>query len=349
MSASASATPPSALEVGGGVGARGGADVAALGVGEHEQAGRARVGADVLEGARSPSEPSASKKASCGLTATTYGATASTTPRQNRPTAAAASRGPDARRRAAPPGSGRAADRGRRRAACASARPRPRAGLRTAGSRPPSPLRRPAPSALSLSTPQAATGSARLAVRMAPASSGAVRSSGGGRRRNEPTSSNSSASSARAKGRRGRLPRGRPRTSISAPAPGGSVRTAAIRPPLTNSARVKPSSTAGTSEADLDRAQPLERAELARRRTRAPRSGRAAAPRPRSAGSSTRSASLRLQRAAAARRGRARSNSSSLAPRSARAASPRPRRLRIGPRLGRLRARPRRRRPRRRR
>ena len=37
------------LEVGGGVGARGRADVAALAVRDHEQAGRARVGADLLE------------------------------------------------------------------------------------------------------------------------------------------------------------------------------------------------------------------------------------------------------------------------------------------------------------
>ena len=40
------------LEIGGRVGARGRADVAALRVREHEQAGRARVGADVLEGAQ---------------------------------------------------------------------------------------------------------------------------------------------------------------------------------------------------------------------------------------------------------------------------------------------------------
>ena len=43
-----------ALEVGGGVGARGRADVAALAVGDHEQPGAARVGADLGEGERCP-------------------------------------------------------------------------------------------------------------------------------------------------------------------------------------------------------------------------------------------------------------------------------------------------------
>ena len=52
-----------------GVRARGRADVAALHVGDHEQARLARVRADVLEGAH-PSAPRASKNADCGLTAT---------------------------------------------------------------------------------------------------------------------------------------------------------------------------------------------------------------------------------------------------------------------------------------
>ena len=46
--------------------------------------------ADTFSNARQPSLPSASKNAACGLTATTYGATASTMPLQNRSTAVAA-------------------------------------------------------------------------------------------------------------------------------------------------------------------------------------------------------------------------------------------------------------------
>src|SRR5918996_266017 len=50
----------------------------------------ARAYAQTCSKARKPSAPSASKKASCGLTATTLGATASTIPRQYRSTASAA-------------------------------------------------------------------------------------------------------------------------------------------------------------------------------------------------------------------------------------------------------------------
>ena len=50
LTVSASATRRVALEVGRRVGARGRADVAALAVGDHEQPGAARVGADLVEG-----------------------------------------------------------------------------------------------------------------------------------------------------------------------------------------------------------------------------------------------------------------------------------------------------------
>src|SRR5947199_3509254 len=50
----------------------------------------AREYAQTSSRARTPSAPSASKNATCGLTATTYGATASTRPRQKRSQAAAA-------------------------------------------------------------------------------------------------------------------------------------------------------------------------------------------------------------------------------------------------------------------
>ena len=59
-----------------------------------------RAWAHTDSSAAAPSAPSASKNATCGLTATTYGATASTMPRQKRSTAAAAA-APSAERLAA--------------------------------------------------------------------------------------------------------------------------------------------------------------------------------------------------------------------------------------------------------
>ena len=87
-----------------GVGGGGDGDVAALAVGEHEQAGGAGVRRSVASSASQPAEPRRSKQASCGLTATQAGPAASISARQWASTAAAAS----ARRRGAgPPGAPR--------------------------------------------------------------------------------------------------------------------------------------------------------------------------------------------------------------------------------------------------
>ena len=80
------------LEVRGRVRARGRADVAALRR-RRSRADRPRARTRTRARTRGrPSAPSASKNASCGLTATAYGATASTIPRQKRATSAAAAR-----------------------------------------------------------------------------------------------------------------------------------------------------------------------------------------------------------------------------------------------------------------
>ena len=65
--------PASAWRVGG----RGDVDVAALGVGQDEQAARVRVLDDALQRRASRAAPRRSKQASCGLTATQAGPAAS--------------------------------------------------------------------------------------------------------------------------------------------------------------------------------------------------------------------------------------------------------------------------------
>ena len=117
VSASARGGSPSRYAVA--VGARGRADVAALAVGDHEQARAARVGAHLVEGrhARRARAPRRTRAA------------ASPRPRAARRRRRCRSRN-GRRRRAARPASGRGAGRARRRAAIACARPRRRAGRR---------------------------------------------------------------------------------------------------------------------------------------------------------------------------------------------------------------------------
>ena len=83
------------LEERGRVGTRRRADVSALRVGDHEQPCLGGVARRPTRARSQPSLPSASKNATCGFTATTYGATASTIPLQNRSTAAGRRRAPE--------------------------------------------------------------------------------------------------------------------------------------------------------------------------------------------------------------------------------------------------------------
>ena len=85
-------------------------------------------------------------------------------------------------------------------------------------------------------------------LRIASASSGATRSSGGGRRRNVPIASSASMSSDGQMVRRRAVRLGETCVDLEpCSVAGGSVRTAATRPPATKIARVNPGSAAGTT------------------------------------------------------------------------------------------------------
>ena len=131
VSASASGAPTRALEVCGRVRARGRADVAALAVGDHEQAGRARVGADVLERAHAVGAERLEERELRLDRRRRTARPRRSIPQQKRSQASAASARPSCASPAARPEAGRRAGRARRRAGFACARPPRRAGRRT--------------------------------------------------------------------------------------------------------------------------------------------------------------------------------------------------------------------------
>ena len=128
------------LEVGRGVGARGRADVAALGVREHQQPRRARVGAGVLEGAH-PVRAERLEERELRLDGDDVRRDRVDDPAAEARAALGRARRSKCGSPRARQAAGRDADRGRRRAGCASARPPRRAGRRT---------RRPGPALRSL-------------------------------------------------------------------------------------------------------------------------------------------------------------------------------------------------------
>ena len=213
VSASASGGAPARLEEGGGVRACGGADVAALAVGDHEQADLARVGAHRLE--RAPAVGAERlEEGDLRLDCDDVGSDRLGDTRQNRSTAPAAAAAPRAPR----PGARRAA--GRR-----GVEPDHELGALaldclgdTIGER---------GGAAASARGHAANGTPSTAEAIAGASSATTLSSGGGRRRNAATAS-SSASSGGARQTRARPPRRR-RSLDGTARPRGSSRSQARR------------------------------------------------------------------------------------------------------------------------